>query len=137
MRQGPSELYTMIKRSFFTKQTQSFALDNLIVALKGVYASIRLCNPKSSVGAPSTGLAVNVDVANGTFWAAQAVHQAARNLCVQRNRGLSYTVFRDLLKPSSNPKGGSTQSEDFKLLKRMAKLKFVVKHRGKNDGTFP
>jgi eukaryotic translation initiation factor 2C len=79
-------------------------------------------------------LALNVDVANGTFWAPQDVHQAARNFCRERNRQLSYTVFRDILKPVKDGKGGVTQSEDFKNLRKMAKLKFRVKHRGKQDG---
>jgi eukaryotic translation initiation factor 2C len=81
-------------------------------------------------------LALNVDVANGTFWAPQDVHQAARNFCRDRNRQLSYTVFRDLLKPIKDTKhpGQVTQSEDFKNLRKLAKLKFRVKHRGKADG---
>jgi eukaryotic translation initiation factor 2C len=81
-------------------------------------------------------LAVNVDVANGTFWAAQDVHQAARNLCKDRNRQLSYTVFRDQVKPIPDGRGGFTMSQDFKLLRQMVKLKFRVKHRGKKDGKF-
>ena len=141
----------MIKRSFFSRGTTSHQLDNVVVAMKGVYSSIRLCSvsilipvnclhiltnckPTASVGAPGTGLALNVDVANGTFWAAQDVHQAARNYCSQRNRALSYTVFRDLLLPIKDGKGGWTKSEDFKNLSRFAKLKFIVKHRGKGDG---
>ncbi|KAH8777302.1 eukaryotic translation initiation factor-like protein 2C 2 [Hyaloscypha finlandica] len=134
MRQWPSQAYTLIKRSFYTKGNVATPLDNVVVAMKGVYSSIRLCNPKSSVGQPSTGLALNVDVANGTFWAPQDVHQAARNFCRDRNRQLSYTVFRDLLKPVKDPKTGVvTQSEDFKNLRKLAKLKFRVKHRGKAD----
>lgn len=82
-------------------------------------------------------MALNVDVANGTFWAPQDVHQAARNFCRDRNRQLSYTVFRDLLKPIKDTKhpGQVTQSEDFKNLRKLAKLKFRVKHRGKADGS--
>jgi eukaryotic translation initiation factor 2C len=44
MRQGPSEIYTLIKRNFFSRGGNSHALDNVIVAMKGVYASLRLCN---------------------------------------------------------------------------------------------
>jgi eukaryotic translation initiation factor 2C len=150
MRQWPSDQYTLIKRSFFSRGNTFSPLDNVVVAMKGVYSSIRLCNvsiqlqeyksitdhtqPKSSLGQASTGLALNVDVANGTFWAPQDVHQAARNFCRERNRQLSYTVFRDILKPIKDGKGSYTQSEDFKNLRRMAKLKFRVKHRGKQDG---
>ncbi|CAL3971616.1 unnamed protein product [Diplocarpon coronariae] len=135
MRQGPSEIYTMIKRSFFSRGNVSHQLDNVVVAMKGVYTSIRLCDPKSSIGAPSTGLALNVDVANGTFWAAQDIHQAARNYTsVPRNKALSYTTFRDNLLPVRDVKhGGWTMSEDFKTLRKLVKLKFIVKHRGKGD----
>jgi eukaryotic translation initiation factor 2C len=89
------------------------------------------------MGGPGTGLAINVDVANGTFWAAQDVHQAARNLCSARNRNLDYTTFARLLLPIKDGRGGTTQSEEFKLLRKMAKLKFTVKHRGKTDGELP
>ncbi|CZR64330.1 related to argonaute like post-transcriptional gene silencing protein QDE-2 [Phialocephala subalpina] len=132
MRQGPSEHYTMIKRNFFARGGATTSLDNVVVAMKGVYSSVRLCNPKSSVGAPSTGLAINVDVANGTFWAAQDVHQAARNYLKQRNRMGNWDVFRTILRPVKY-KDGWTMSDDFKDLRKMCKLKFTVKHRGKND----
>lgn len=142
----------MIKRSFFARGTTSHTLDNVIVALKGVYTSIRLCDvsvpnlsfndiktnfqqPKSSVGGPSTGLALNVDVANGTFWTAQDVHQAARNLCSRRNRNLDYNVFTNLVAPAkNNTKNTWEKTEEFKDLAKMVKLRFTVKHRGKNDG---
>jgi eukaryotic translation initiation factor 2C len=44
MRQWPGQAYTLIKRSFFTKGNAATPLDNVIVAMKGVYSSIRLCN---------------------------------------------------------------------------------------------
>jgi len=151
MRQWPSEQYSMIKRSFFSRGETSFQLDNCIVALKGVYSSIRLCDvspklllsalanclkPKSSIGGTSTGLAVNVDVANGTFWAAQDLVQAARNYIGGReNRSGSYTTMRDQLAPVIN-QGKITQSNHFKLLRKMIKLKFHVKHRSKADSKF-
>jgi eukaryotic translation initiation factor 2C len=79
---------------------------------------------------------LNVDVANGTFWSSQDVHQAARNLCKERNRRLDWQLFSNLLLPVTNPKrGGFTMSEDFKNLRKMYKLKFRVKHRGKEDDT--
>jgi eukaryotic translation initiation factor 2C len=104
--------------------------------MRGVYSSIRLCELTPSMGnGPGTGLALNVDVANGTFWTSQDVHQAARNLCKARNRNLSYQVFRDQLLPVKDPKkpGVWTQSNEFKELRKMAKLKFRVKHRGKQN----
>jgi len=131
----PASQYTSIKRSFFARGATRAPLDNVVEAMRGVYSSIRLCNPQSSIpgNTPSTGLALNVDVANGTFWVAQDVHQAARNLCSQRNKRLDYGVFGNLLLPVKY-KDGYTMSEEFKSLRKMAKLKFFVKHRGKAAG---
>lgn len=80
---------------------------------------------------------MNVDVANGTFWTAQDLHQAARNYCKDRNRSLQYQTFINLLRPVKYGGGGNqyTQSEDFKALRKFAKVKFTVKHRtGIKDG---
>ncbi|RDL32590.1 uncharacterized protein BP5553_09046 [Venustampulla echinocandica] len=132
MRQFPSQHYITVKRSFFTRGGGAQLLDNVIVAMKGVYSSMRLCSPNPSSGGSGTGLAVNVDVANCCFWIPQDLHQAARNMCKDKNRGLSYEVFRDLLLPV-NSKAGLTYSDTFKDLRKMAKLKFRVKYYAKND----
>jgi eukaryotic translation initiation factor 2C len=134
MRQWPSEQYTTIKRSFFASTAQRTPLDNVVEAMRGVYSSIRLCELTPSVGGLGTGLALNVDVANGTFWTSQDVHQAARNLCKDRNRNLSYAIFRDQLLPVKDhtKPGVWTYSNDFKELRKLAKLKFFIKHRGKH-----
>ena len=66
MRQGPSEIYTLIKRSFFSRGGNSHALDNVIVAMKGAYASLRLCNVSSFPY--SIRLVVNVSLAQGLNW---------------------------------------------------------------------
>jgi eukaryotic translation initiation factor 2C len=81
-------------------------------------------------------LAVNVDVANGTFWTAQDLHQAIRNLIGLRHprRGQSHTyeTLRDQLAPRQyNNK--YTQTEEFKTLRIMQKLKFKVKFYAKTD----
>jgi eukaryotic translation initiation factor 2C len=59
--------------------------------------------------------------------------QAARNLCNARNRRLDYEVFRDLMAPVRGKNGAVEKSVDFKTLEKMKKLKFTVKHRGKED----
>lgn len=124
----------MIKRSFFTRGARYENLDNYVVALKGVYSSIRLCSPKPSLGGSGTGLAINVDVANGTFWTSQDVHQAARNFCgVFGNRQLKYETFRDSLFPIKTQQGKIVMSDAMKHLHKMSKLKFTVKHRGKEE----
>ncbi|TAQ85545.1 hypothetical protein B7494_g6138 [Chlorociboria aeruginascens] len=135
MRQWPSELYTVQKRNFFSRgtQTQRVPLDKVIEAMKGVYSSVRLCDPKPSAGGSGTGLAINVDVANGTFWTSQDVHQAARNFCNARNRGLDWGIFRDQLKPMQGNNNRAKKSEMFKHMEKMVKLKFTVKYGPKND----
>lgn len=130
LRQWPSEQYVQIKRSFFPRMGARFPLDQCIEAMKGVYSSMRLNQPIGSYGS-SSGLAVNVDVANGTFWAGQSLAQAARNFCNARNRNLEWTVFRDLLSPIKDKFGHWAMSMDFRELRRMTKLRFTVKHRGK------
>ena len=138
MRQWPASQYTLIKRSFYTRGTGYVQLDNYVSALKGVYSSIRLCSLSPSMGSIGTGLAVNVDVANGTFWTAQELHQAARNFCSAfGNRQGSWPAFRDSLFPVKNPQNGKvTWPEAMKHLHKMTKLKFTVKHRGKNESKF-
>ena len=66
MREGPSKNYTLIKRSFFTRGANSHALDNVIVAMKGAYASLRLCNV--SLFFQLIRLVVNVNLAQGLNW---------------------------------------------------------------------
>ncbi|KAF7876311.1 hypothetical protein EAF04_001406 [Stromatinia cepivora] len=136
IRQWPSERYTVQKRSFFARGVSRSPLDITIEAMKGVYQSIRLCNHVTE-GSAIRGLAVNVDVANGTFWTSQDVMQAARNLCSARNRALNYDVFRkDLMPRQANKEGGRLEkSADFLTLEKMKKLKFHLKHHGKEQDT--
>jgi hypothetical protein len=60
-----------------------------------------LCRRPSLV-LQTSGATVNFDVENGTFWAAQDAHQVVRNPYKDRNLQLSYTVFRDQVKPGSS-----------------------------------
>ncbi|KAG4026171.1 hypothetical protein MFRU_044g00410 [Monilinia fructicola] len=132
LRQWPSEKYTVQKRSFFARGPQRSPLDHTIEAMKGVYSSIRLCNHVPD-GNAIRGLAINVDVANGTFWTSQDVMQAARNVCSARNRALNYDVFRTHLMPFRNAAGKYEKSAEFKTLEKMKKLKFHLKHHGKQE----
>ncbi|KAM0178275.1 hypothetical protein ACHAPF_003640 [Botrytis cinerea] len=136
IRQWPGEKYVVQKRSFFARGIDRCPLDITIEAMKGVYQSIRLCNHLNEKGPVIRGLAVNVDVANGTFWTSQDFMQAARNLCsVPRNKALDYDVFRKLLRPEqrSMPNGRLEKSAEFLTLEKMKKLKFTLKHHGKKD----
>ncbi|CAG8972388.1 hypothetical protein HYALB_00007141 [Hymenoscyphus albidus] len=126
MRQGPSERGDLVsqKRSYFSRTGNNYApLDNLIGASKGVYQSIRLCDPNGG-----SGLGINVDVANGTFWSGQELIQAVRNytMMVTRDRSLDYNTLTQRLAPVAY-KNGYTQSAPFKELRKMSKLQFKLK----------
>ncbi|KAJ4291053.1 Protein argonaute [Kalmusia sp. IMI 367209] len=72
MREGPSQNYTQIKKSFFQRGEVRYDLGGGVEAFKGVFSSLRpVLNDKLK-----KSLAVNVDVANGTFWRAQDLGRA-------------------------------------------------------------
>lgn len=72
MREGPSQKYTQIKKSFFQRGEQRFDLGGGVEAFKGVFSSLRpVLNDRFQ-----KSLSVNVDVANGTFWRAQELTRA-------------------------------------------------------------
>ncbi len=76
MREWPSQQYTQIKKSFFQRGEQRFDLGGGVEAFKGVFASLRpVLDDKFN-----KSLAVNVDVANGTFWRAQSIPQALHQM---------------------------------------------------------
>lgn len=83
----------------------------------------------------NTGLAVNVDVANGTFWTAQDVCQAARNLCKTGNPRMDYNTFRDQLKPRIDPKNPNccAPSDAFRMMEKMKKLRFKISYQNKGN----
>jgi eukaryotic translation initiation factor 2C len=72
MREGPSQNYTQIKKSFFQRGEERFDLGGGVEAFKGVFSSLRpVLNDRFQ-----KALSVNVDVANGTFWRAQELSRA-------------------------------------------------------------
>ncbi|KAF2641273.1 Piwi-domain-containing protein [Massarina eburnea CBS 473.64] len=72
MREGPSQKYTQIKKSFFQRGENRFDLGGGVEAFKGVFSSLRpVLNDRFE-----KSLSVNVDVANGTFWRAQELTRA-------------------------------------------------------------
>lgn len=135
MRVSPEKKFIQIKRSFFMKAEQDMRpLDDCIQGMKGVYASMRLVENSSQQG---LGLAVNVDVANGTFWTPMPLHQLARNVSQCRgNPNRIYLTMREVLKPAAGKAGGEekwVQSQAFKELRKLVGIKFTVPHRGKDN----
>jgi eukaryotic translation initiation factor 2C len=74
LREGPSQKYTQIKKSFFQRGEQRFDLGGGVEAFKGVFASLRPVLLSNKIS--DRGLSINVDVANGTFWRSQELLRA-------------------------------------------------------------
>lgn len=115
MREHPSQQYSQIKRSFFSRGQRRHPLGGGVEAFKGVYQSIRIAYPAS--------LTVNVDVSNGTFWTAGPLSTTV--IAAARLRGEA-----DI--PNLLTDRGRNQ---FVELKRLRKLHVFCKHRKNTDGT--
>ena len=133
LRQGASERFKLLKRSMFNQESETQRLNQVTEAIKGIYSSIRLTD---SINQGGIGLGVNVDVTNQTFWVGQKFEQLVRNfLAVSdgRYRNLDVRSMAQALKPVKGKNGGYTQSEAFKTLRRLQKIRFEVCHRGKSQ----
>ncbi|KAJ2982189.1 hypothetical protein NUW58_g6496 [Xylaria curta] len=130
IRQGPSEKMIPIRRNFYPKTAKSQELSNIIEVYKGLYVAARLGEAKR--------LMINVDTANTAFWRTHTIAVLALRIFNEHKKDWSnfqWVEFAEQLRPvPRNDRQGRTvpgPSEAFALLKRLHKLKFVVKHRGK------
>jgi len=117
MREGPSKSMITIKRNFFAKGEARFDLGTGVQAAKGVYASIR--PTLSAGGLPS--LAVNVDVANTTFWTKATLIQAANSVLGTRDPQQLTTNLGA---------GGDGKSARIELLRSFRGVNVITKHLG-------
>ncbi|KAL0939565.1 eukaryotic translation initiation factor 2c [Colletotrichum truncatum] len=140
VRQYPSERLLQIKRNFYNERAKkSMDLGPFLELVKGVYASVRM-NQSVSNGI-GRGLGLNVDIANTAFWkGGSPLHLLVRDflaICDKNWRNLQPESIASLLKPiRQTDKNGSTtfaMSDAFKHLRRLAKLRFTPKHRGKEN----
>ncbi|KAI0439155.1 Piwi domain-containing protein [Xylaria telfairii] len=127
MRQGPSEKMEAIRRNFYPKVSRTMELSRVVEVHKGFYAAARL---------GSARIMINVDTANTAFWQSLNIAELALRM-VREHKGGSVEL-RDLAKlmepvcKTDRPgREVHVQSEAFSLLKRLHKVKFIVKHRGK------
>ncbi|KAF2144567.1 uncharacterized protein K452DRAFT_266507 [Aplosporella prunicola CBS 121167] len=129
MRETPTRKFTQIKKSFFARGQTRVDLGFGIEAFKGVFSSMRIVNGPAN----KPGLSVNVDVANGTFWAADKLHKAVINIL-----GLQPNIFLNQFRLILQ-KGNWDKSPMKANLKRLSKLGIKVKHRGidKETGRHP
>ncbi|BCR96143.1 putative eukaryotic translation initiation factor eIF-2C4 [Aspergillus luchuensis] len=111
LREHPSSQLLAIKRSFFDENGGKGELGGGVIALKGMYQSIR----------PAIGgrLIVNVDVSNTCFWARISLTGAALEICDARD----HQHLCHLLRPKPDGYGGVTESELFQeVSRRLRKL---------------
>ncbi|KAI0554790.1 Piwi domain-containing protein [Xylaria curta] len=130
MRQGPSEKMILIRRNFYPTNPKAMPLSRIIEVHKGYYAAARLSQANQ--------LMINVDTANTAFWQLRTVAETALRLFNEHKtewKDMGIAEFCEKLKPipSKDPQGRIVpgQSDAFGLLKKLHKLKFTVKHRGK------
>jgi len=93
-----------------------------------------------SIKEGGVGLGINVNVANCTFWLSQDFEQLVREYIRAYQRKWDQTDYRELaemLKPIvTKDEQGRVRyemSEAFKVITKLYRLKFHVKHRGKED----
>ncbi|KAK0713074.1 ribonuclease H-like domain-containing protein [Lasiosphaeria miniovina] len=137
LRQGPSESMKLIKRTFFHQGAENMQLNQVTEAIKGIYSAFRI---NESINSGGSGLGINVNVTNQTFWIGQPFEQLVRNFLASIDRkwqNIRYPDIANLLAPVkiSTPSGAQTwgMSEAFKALRRLHNIRFRVKHRGKTQ----
>ncbi|KAI1173096.1 Piwi domain-containing protein [Nemania sp. FL0916] len=129
MRQSPSEKMESIRRNFYPKGAQTTQLGRIIEVQKGYYAAARLSESKA--------LMINVDTANTAFWQPKTIAEIAlRMVNAHKDEWASwgFVQLAQALRPKeTQDKQGKrfVQSEVSFLLRRLQKVKFVAKHRGK------
>ncbi|KAL1899214.1 Protein argonaute [Sporothrix stenoceras] len=139
LRQKPSQSMTAIRRNFYHPKAPKRDLDGTIYASKGIYAAFRL---SESIRTGGSGLGINVDVANTTFWKDQTLDRLVLNLInISSDKWNVRTPVElaNLLKPiqwvGNEKTREPTMSDAFKVLRRLHKLRFKVFHRGKKNDT--
>ncbi|KAK8017428.1 hypothetical protein PG993_013754, partial [Apiospora rasikravindrae] len=141
LRQYPGETQISIKRNFYSKQDNPMRLDSYTDVRKGTYSAFRLSETNNS--SKGSGLAVNVDVANTAFWnnmgtLADTARAMLSNPQAQNEKQLiPWPKMAEILRPvQARDRNGNIvwqQSEPFQKLRRLAKLKISVNHRGKDQ----
>lgn len=143
LRHFPAQRFTCIKRSFFSwdngnnKDVYNVEMiDNTLEFLRGCYASVRLCNRGRQN--QNTGLAVNVDVANGIFWSAQSLLNLiscwmVNNIPECGKNWAGPSSLEKFCQPVQDYSDRSFQkmkeSHAFAELRRFSGLRFTTRHR--------
>ncbi|KAI1468209.1 Piwi-domain-containing protein [Daldinia caldariorum] len=136
LRQFPSEQWVTIKRNFYDPMFPVGGLSGDLVVNQGIYCAPRL---SESINRGGTGLAINVDRCQTAFWPVDSIDQLAIRLLNGHKDDWSTWDEHKMaynLRPKEevDKKTGLVKivpSEAFSFLRRLAKLKFTVNHRGK------
>ncbi|KAI2616817.1 Piwi-domain-containing protein [Hypoxylon sp. NC1633] len=136
IRQNPSEKWITIKRNFYDPSFPVASLSGDLVVNQGIYCAPRL---SETINRGGTGLAINVDRCQTAFWPVENLAElAGRIVNSQRDewQGWDDAQIAAYLKPrpylrSESKEPVYIESEPFKYLKRMERLKFTVSHVGK------
>lgn len=124
LRETPSQKYISIKRNFFARTERRSVLAPGLEHMSGVYQSMRLCHQPGTNG---TGLTVNVDVANGTFWSAGPLIQVISNLFGGRGEADVIAKIRQ------HRQDTHARDDPYDKLKHLAKLRVTTTHRKQGD----
>lgn len=130
IRHNASQQLVGIKRNFYDpRQPGRPLMDGAVVEVrKGLYWSGRITSSPGSIG-----LAINADVTNTAFFVAQDFLQLVLGFMATQDRklrGLTPVRLEQELRPVSTNRG-YVQSEAFKQLKKLSKLKVRVNHPGR------
>lgn len=137
LRQKPSQYMTAIRRNFYHPNAPRRDLDGVVYAAKGIYAAFRL---SESIRTGGSGLGINVDVANTTFWKEQTLDNLVMrylDTAGEKWHASSHLDAMNLLRPVQSKFNlklrEAAKSDAFVSLRKLHKLRFKVFHRGKTN----
>lgn len=142
IRTGPAARLHAIGRSYFPSGEQPQMFNLYMGAKKGIYMSARL---NQSITNGGMGIGVNVDVTNSCFWMGDSFDRLIRFYLTAQSPKLDNRDIFQLCNDLQSEKvlgkvGGDTnwywgQSDAFRWLRKLHKLKFSVQHRGRMGDT--
>ncbi|KAI0836920.1 Piwi-domain-containing protein [Hypoxylon sp. FL0890] len=137
LRQYPSEQWLTIKRNFYDPEFPGGHLGTDLMTNQGIYVAPRL---SESINRGGTGLAINVDRCQTAFWPGnRSLDRLALEICQGQKEEwkrwdqhkLQFNLRHKEEKIKDTDQWKIVPSEAFAFLRRFAKLKFTVNHRGK------
>jgi eukaryotic translation initiation factor 2C len=142
MREWPSQRYTVVRKSFFSRGEKRYELSTIragmpsgVEAMKGVFSSIRAVHTASG---PS--LSINVDVANCTFYCDGPLTEIARRFLGVATIADMSAEYIKAAKPYQNNRESDQKwrnSRMYQVFKRLRKVKISYVHHKPKDGQKP